>query len=100
MMEEHEVHGIVFVGFMLTVLSCTMMILYVRTSCYMNPIALREFLKARRDIVNRQPGSMVMEYDTPFEQRNYLRRNIGGFRVKRITTQYEVEQEDNKQDIS
>lgn len=92
-MEEHEINGIVFIGFLLTIMSCTAMILYVRTSCVVDPIALKELLKAKRDISNRYRAP-VMQGNSPDDENRYqLHRDLSVFRMKTFTTQYE-EQED------
>lgn len=91
-MEEHEIHGIVFVGFMLTIMSCTAVILYVRTSCLINPIALREVLRARRDFGDGYLSSSTVQENQVVQKRNF-QRAFGEFRVKRVTTEYEVQQE-------
>lgn len=99
-MEEHEINAIVFVGFMLTVMSCTAMILYVRTTCMIDPVALREILKARRELSGRQYRAQVMQDNSADdEDQDLTRRYFNLFRVKKFTTQYEMQQDENEREV-
>ena len=94
--EDGEVNAMVFLGCMLTIISCSATILYFRTSCFPDPIAFREMLKTRRGAANR--------YERPYAEpltvsKERYRNIMDVIRVKRITTQYEIlpkEQDDEK----
>jgi hypothetical protein len=94
--DDGEVNAIVFLGCMLTIITCSATILYFRTSCVLDPVTLREMLKARRDIANRYGTDPRSYYGTPVIRNHRHRKMMDVIRVKRITTQYEMLTKDDK----
>ena len=81
-------------------MSCTAMILYVRTTCMIDPVALREILKARRELSGRQYRAQVMQDNSADdEDQDLTRRYFNLFRVKKFTTQYEMQQDENEREV-
>ena len=95
-LDDGEVSAIVFLGCMLTIITCSATILYYRTSCLLDPVALREMLKTRRDIANRYGTNARLSYDRPLARNQRHRKILDGVRVKRITTEYEILTKDYK----
>jgi hypothetical protein len=93
--ENEEVNTIVFLGCMLTIITCSATVLYYRTSCIFDPVTLREVLQARRDIANRY-GAHSRQHIIPTVRNRRRRKVMDVFRIKRITTQYEILTNDDK----
>lgn len=87
--EDQEVNAIVFLVCMLTVLTCSVTILYYRTSCILDPNTLRTMLKSRREMLNGYKESRPFHYGSIIT-RHYRQSKMDVIRIKRITTQYEI----------
>ena len=92
-LDNEEVNAIVFLGCMLTIVTCSATLLYYRTSCMLDPVTLREILKTRRDMANRygQPNYRARQMIRSPRHR----QTLDVIRVKHIRTQYEVLTEDD-----
>ena len=90
-LENEEINGIVFIGCMLTIITCSATLLYYRTSCMFDPVTLREVLQARRDsAANRYITHSKQYYILPTVRSHRRRKMMDVVRIKRVTTQYEV----------